>query len=182
MERLLEILQFRTAIPFGYALFFLLLCLMASVGLLVFIVGLLRRHTQSGRLVACAGWLMLCGAIIVYAANWLFEARLDLNPSVQPKELAGEWNDGKARLHLRDNGTFELEASGKLARRLGAQRAAGQWSLDDYNLHLQTPAGHPHAALRVIRFGQHYRIIIDDFGDFDAWDGRLGFKQSKKET
>src|SRR5882724_6603386 len=101
MDSLLEVLQFRTAIPFGYVAFLGFLCLVSFTGLSVFVLGCLRHRKPKGKLVACVGWLVFCSSLLVFGANLLFEARLDFTPSdVSAKSLAGTWKHGKTDLRL----------------------------------------------------------------------------------
>lgn len=180
MERILELMQVRTAVPFGYLAFAMMLCVVAAAGLLLFVAGLFLRKSILGRVMAVVGWVVFCGVVVVIVANLLFDSRLNMNPTrVTSEALIGEWLDGKTSLRLAADGSFTLQASGRLIRRLGTRNASGNWSQHDSRLHLRTTSGQELSPLRVIQFGKQYRIIVDDFGDPDEWDGRLGFKRTR---
>ncbi len=113
-----------------------------------------------------------------FAANVLFESMIEFNPSaVNRQDLHGLWSDRGTTLQVNADGTLDLKAKQPLATRIGATQATGTWSIDDWNLRLRTASGTSLTLLRVIQFGKTYRLIIEDYGDPDCWDGRLGFRR-----
>lgn len=171
---MLEMLAFRTAAPFGYIAFWGGLLLVASIGLALAVSAAVRPRLRPWGFVVGLGLLSAVG--VFAGANIWFDVALELNPHpIDGSEILGTWRDGNAVLIVDLDGTFRLDP-GWLADRLGGGSSQGRWILDDWNLDLFEDTGRNVARLRVIQFAREYRIIVNDFGDPDVWDGRLGFR------
>lgn len=176
MESILELLQFRSAAPFAYLGFCCVSVAAVVAGAILMVQGLRKRPRS--RWTIAIGAVVLCGTAMQFTANIVFESMIEFNPSpISAKDLEGVWSDRGTTLQINADRTFDLKAKEPLATRLGATQATGTWSIDDWNLRLETASGTSLTPLRVIQFGQTYRLIIEDYGDPDCWDGRLGFRR-----
>lgn len=174
MESILELLQFRSAAPFAYLGFCCVSVSAVAAGTVLIVQGLRKRPRSRWRI--AVGAIVLCGMAVQFTANLVFDSMIEFNPSpINKQDLEGLWFDGGTSLQLNADGTFDLKAKEPLAARIGATQATGTWSIGDWNLRLETASGTSLTPLRVIQFGKTYRLIIEDYGDPDCWDGRLGF-------
>jgi hypothetical protein len=176
MERILELLQFRSALPFAYLGFCCATVSVVAVAVSLIVWGMLKRPRSRWRI--AIGAIVLCGTAVQFAAILVFDSMIEFNPSpVNRQDLHGLWSDRGTTLQVNADGTFDLKAKEPLAARIGATEATGTWTLGDFNLYLKTASGASLTPLRVIQFGSSFRLIVDDFDDPDWWDGRLGFRR-----
>jgi len=178
MDELISTMQFRTAIPFGYLIFALIL-LISSLWAAKSIFHLCwKKNFRSVKLYFALG-LLLVNSAYAYV-NIAFEHDLNLNPTFVEADVFGEWQDGNSRLSLLKDGTAVLNLDKEYRTRLGLENGKGYWNKhQDFEISIgkgQKESGSKSAFLRVVIFNSKYRII-DYPEDGDMWDGDLGFKR-----
>ena len=179
MDEFISSIQFHTAVPFGYLLFFMAwisLCIWAIKNITTMVW---RREFRSVKLYAM---MILLVVNFGYAyASIIYSENIDLNPSFSEMDLVGEWVDGSSKVVLSKEGKAELYLSKDHLARLEIENGSGYWYKEhDFNILIGSTAVHnvsKSGVLRVIKYGESYRIIIEDYGDRDMWDGHLGFKR-----
>jgi hypothetical protein len=179
MDEFISIIQFHTAIPFGYLLFSLL-WLSVVAWALKNIVSTLWSRRFRGLRIYIAGCLLVVSFGYVYASI-RYSENINMNPFFQESALVGEWSYGGSKLVLKPDGIATINLSKSLLARLGIDNGDGYWRKEgDFNLVLGSAAVNfesKNGMLRVIQYAEKYRLIIEDYEDPDMWDGSLGFKQ-----
>jgi len=179
MDEFISIIQFHTAIPFGYLLFSLL-----WLGVVVWAVknalsGLWAKRFREPK-------MYIAGSLLVIAVGYAYASiryseNINMNPFFKESVLVGEWAYGNSRLVLEPEGVATINFSNPLLARLGIDNGEGYWRKEgDFNLVLGSAAVNfesKNGILRVIQYAGKYRLIIEDYEDPDMWDGSLGFKQ-----
>lgn len=181
MDEFISLIQFRTAIPFGYLLFSIAWLVLTVSGIITILVLAWKKKYRSPKL-----YLMLSLVALNFGyayVNIYYGSDLDLNPLFSESELIGEWGDGKSKMLLLENGKAKLFLSPKHRKRLEIDNGSGYWYKENnFNLIIgsnERDRESKNALFRVIKYGKNYRIIIEDYEDLDQWDGGLGFKQSQ---
>lgn len=179
MEDLFSILLIRTAIPFGY-LIYAVMWLVVSLWAIVTIVRLCWTGRFGSIKLYVASALLFLSAATIYS-NMMFDKYLDLNPGFADADIIGTWRDGNSEFTLLETGRTIIDLTDEHRYRLDVENGEGTWQkIYDFNIKIsdaQEKPGSKTGLLRVIRFNEKYRIIIDDFDDPDMWDGDLGFKR-----
>jgi hypothetical protein len=88
MERILELLRFRSAFPFAYLGFCCATVSAATVAISLIAWGLLRRPRSRWRI--AIGAIVLCGMAIQFSANVVFDSMVEFNPSPINRQDLGE--------------------------------------------------------------------------------------------
>ena len=177
MDQILEYLQFSTSIPFGYALFYGGLVLIAAFCAVMILTALFKRRFLGFRTVA--GTLGIAAVVVVFAANWVFDSQVDLNPDFTDADIPGRWSDGASKIALDRDGGARFQFGKEYAGREPIMSGTGKWGRGDFEITIVTKDGKTLPPLRVIRSGKALRLIVQDFSDPDDWDRHLGFR---KET
>lgn len=163
----------RTAAPFGYAVFFLVLLGIGAAGVM-----LLATAVRSGkRWLGAAGVLLVFGTAYTVWVNYSAEEDLDLNPRITaPAQLVGRWVDGTATLVLHADGSYQCEGRGACV----AVGAGGTWEhASDFDLVFrQADSGGAPAPVRfrVVSYRGRLRLAHPIDEDPDSWDGKLLFE------
>ncbi len=144
-----------SALPFGLLTSVVTLVAMVAVGTFA----ALRLRSNTLRTLAILA-TALTGARLLFGVASGVLLREDLNPRIEPGNLVGTWEDGRQRLLLRSDGTYQL---------VGPVNERGTWSLDDWNLRVGA------RTIRVITVNGVPRIVPEFPVDPDQWNGRLGF-------
>jgi hypothetical protein len=171
----LRLFAFRTGLPCGYLLFFLLGAFWCAVSVVVLVVGAVRRKLLL--IVVPSLFLLVAGALVV--GNIAYSNALDLNPSVSNAELIGNWETAASSLVLRRDGSYQLHAGNDFSRDFGTSASAGRWQHDAFSLSLIDSSGKPLKPLRAIRFRGKPHLILE-FDDPDSWDGDVGFQKAPR--
>lgn len=110
-----------------------------------------------------------------------------MNPLFEEADTVGEWRDGDSSFILFDDGAAEIKISKSHLRRLQIENGNGVWRrYQDFTVQIQNENSqflpmqggfNRPPLLRVIKFRDEYRIIVQDYVDPDFWDGKLGFKK-----
>ena len=180
MEKYSEYLQFSTAVPFGYLIFYTL-CLVAWFWGVKNIISSIRRRNFSS--VGFLGGNLAAGFVsMLFFADLIFSTGLELNPSFGHSEVVGSWADGNSHIQFRPDGTAHFALEKIYADRLGVISEEGTWKKwQDFTIRIaDNNSARPLPLLRVIKKYDEYRIIVEDFDDFDMWDHHLGFKKSSE--
>jgi hypothetical protein len=157
---------FVTAFPFGYLIQFVVLLGAAVVAGALLLRGLRVRDRRALRV----GAGIAVGLLAVLVLSALQPSIEELNPyPIADGALLGRWLDGSRSLELRADSTYVLRNGTRLI-------ASGQFHLFDWNLRFVRATG-AEEAWRVVISGGEYRIM-PDLGDFDEWDGNLGFRRA----
>ncbi len=179
MDEFISIIQFHTAIPFGYLLFSLLLLGVVVWALKNIVSNLWTKKLRGPKLYIAV--ILLIAAIGYTYASIRYSENINMNPFFNESALVGEWNYGNSELVLKPDGTAKISLSDSLLERLNIDNGEGYWRKDgDFNLVLGSDAVNfvsKNGKLRVIQYAEKYRLIIEDYEDPDMWDGSLGFKQ-----
>jgi hypothetical protein len=163
MESILELLQFRSALPFAYLGFWCVSLAAIAAGTVLVFQGLRKRPRSRWRVTV--GAILSCSIAIQFAASIVFESLIEFNPSpINQQDLEGVWSDRGTTLQINADRTFDLKAKEPLATRIGATQATGTWSISDWNLRLRTVLGTSLTPLRVIQFGKTCRLRPPDLG------------------
>lgn len=162
--------------PFGY-LMFGTIWLIGTIGLMVFVIrSLMRRNIFNFRFGFAIAGLTLSAAILV--ANVVFSNSLNVNPLFTRSDLTGSWMTGSSEFRLEQDGSAIFAFEPTARSRIGVSNGPGYWKrVDDFMISLSNQRNVDQPVLRVIRFNDQYRIVIEDYGDFDQWDGDLGFRK-----
>jgi hypothetical protein len=178
-EQIFEHLQFSTAVPFGYLLFFFI-CLVAALWLVTNIIrSTLRRNFLS---VPFLGGVSGLGFLaLVFYANLAQD--LDLNPPFTEADIVGRWIDGDSTLQLNPSGTVHFVFGTQYRYTREPVTGDGTWSRrSDFTI--QITSNEPDQTmpiLRIVKSNTKYRIILDLRDDPDMWDRHLGFRRSDVE-
>jgi len=177
MDDFLSLIQFRTAMPFGY-LFFFLFWLYVGVWSIKKIYKCLRAKEFTKPKLYIAATILLLNLSYMYS-NVLFTEALNFNPFFKEADVVGKWIDGESSIELLANGQVTLKLNKDYEERLHLISGSGSWYKEyDFNIIISNSS---HTVMRVIKYNQEYRMIVDDYGDPDAWDGSLGFKLTLKQ-
>jgi hypothetical protein len=161
----------RTAVPFGYAIAYVLLLGLLGLGIALLGTGIRRRR----RIRAGVGALILALVIYVVAINVTAEGELNLNPQIDSAELAGKWaGSHDVALMLAVDGTYRCAGRGECA----LLTTMGSW---------QRRPGSDEVELRPLSSGSEvlvYSIVTyrgrlrlaHHIEDADAWDGEMPFE------
>lgn len=172
-EALIEFFAVHTGAPFGYLLHFLLLLIFAVYSIIQLLKFLMPRFRKSAK-------PLIGGILAVYVALTLY-ADIELNGYewnnhyATEADLVEEWKDGSSILNLNKSGTFQAVFNKNHSARIGFKEGKGTWYVNDSAIFLSLSP--KRISLRVTKFRNLYRLIIDDFGDPDMWNGKLGFKR-----
>lgn len=194
MDEFISIIQFRTVVPFGYFLFFAAWLGLSVWAVIKIVIMMWRREFRSIKLYTM---LVVLGLTFGYAySSVVYSRKINFVPSFSEADLIGEWVDGDSKLVLFSGGGVEFLLSDDHLTRLGMDNGKGYWhkehgyfvilgsstesggindGVNDYVSNIPD-----NGELRLIKYGEHFRIIIEDYGDPDMWDGHLGFKQVNK--
>lgn len=179
MEDLLSLMQVRTAVPFGYLIFWLAWLSVSFWAAKNVVQQCWTKRYRSARLYVALGLLFL-SSLFLYS-NIRFDAYLNMNPLFAEADVIGEWQDGDSQFTLLQNGRAILNLNDEYKRRLGLENGEAYWQKHyDFNIRIgsnRKGRGPDTAVLRVISFNGKFRIIVDDYEDPDMWDGNLGFKR-----
>lgn len=179
MDEFISIIQFHTAIPFGYLLFSALWLGIVVWALKNTISNFWSKNFRRPK-------LYIAGCILVVAVGYAYASikyseNLNMNPFFQESTLVGEWEYGSSTLVLKPDGRAKISLSNSLLARLNIDNGEGYWRKEgDFNLVLGSNAVNfvsKNGLLRVIQYSNKYRLIIEDYEDPDLWDGSLGFKR-----
>jgi len=159
-------LVFRTGVPFGYALFVIVLLSMTLGGIGLVAYGLWRRKLL--RFGIGAGLLALVAAIA--SANLAADRDLDLNPMIRSDStIVGLWLQGADTLNIRADHSFTCR--GRACRDLAL---AGTWArAQDFDILFRAASG-GEVRRRVVRYRNQLRLTVFP-DDPDEWDGHLSF-------
>ncbi len=179
MEKYLEYLQFSTAIPFGYVMFFIFCVVIIGLGIKNIISSLYHKKFLQFRFVASVFAIFFVSTVIT--ANVMFENRLDLNPFFDESDVIGSWKDDNSIIQFKDDKTVYFSFGERYVNRVKLASGEGTWSKHkDFNIEIiDTTKARSLPLLRMIKIQDEYRIILDDFEDPDMWDHHLGFKKQK---
>lgn len=172
---MLDLLTWRTAIPFGHLLLALALLVAIFGGLVLTASGL--RARRRGR-AACGAALTALSGIAGWV-NIVADETLDVNPLLTRSAIVGEWRDGEASLLLIDDGGYRCVGGGACS----SIAPAGRWErLGDFELALKPVATTSTAASAQIRRIVSYQgqLRMTEMPDMDAWDGRLTFRAARR--
>ena len=182
MDEFISIIQFRSAMPFGYLLFTLVWLSVVAWSLKNILSNLLGKKFYSPRLYITGSLLVVCIGYVI--ASVKYSENINMNPFFNESDLVGEWNYGSSNLVLKPDGTAEINLSKSLLERLDIDNGEVYWrKKGDFNLVLWSNEVNfvsNNRMLRVIEYADKYRLIIEDYDDLDMWDGSLGFKQKNK--
>ena len=90
-------------------------------------------------------------AVFLTAGLEILRPATDLNPSITKQELLGTWSSNDRQLQLSET-TYTIQANGKSYE--------NTWKMNDWSLYL-TKDDAPDEYLRVIKYGDDYRLLID---------------------
>ena len=177
METFLEYLQFSTAAPFGYAMFYSFWLAVFAISATVILRSIIKKHTWRLRFLASV--LAMTSAVLIVGANIVFENGLNLNPATVTFNPIGVWTDADSTIEFRPDGTASFEFGRRYADRTKPRQGEGIWRLSgDFNISIvNSNATRSLPPLRVISMRDEFRLILEDFDDFDMWDNHLGFKK-----
>jgi hypothetical protein len=155
---------FRTAFPFGYLIF-------AAGGLVAFSVGLYlvvtARPADRSRVIGGGG--MVAMVLFFVAANLLYGAAIELNPTFTRADMIGTWREDESQLSLHGDGTYRCQGDSQ-CNLMGSE---GRWRLEGGSLTFERADGSL-ASQRVVRYFDALRFA-NPIEDPDSWDGRLTF-------
>lgn len=176
MDTIFSALQVRSAIPFGYLLLALGWIVGMSALAVVMLRGIRRRNFASLRFfVSAAGF---CFGALIFVANIVFPDRLEFNPLFSVEDLIGSWAQGASSFDFENGNTATFFLEPELRNRLGVSNGGGYWEKSgDFSISIGNQSVSQTAILRVVRYEDELRIIIQDFSDLDMWDGDLGFRK-----
>lgn len=125
-----------------------------------------------------AGLGLVFGAL-VFVANVVYPDFLDVNPRYSKEDLVGEWRAGTSRLIFDKSGSAIFSLDPTMSSRFQIFNGSGQWMrTGDFEVRVGKRGSPESDSLRVVRYREELRLIIQDFSDFDTWDGDLGFQKS----
>ena len=167
--------MFRTALPFGYVA--QLVVLLAVLALTVTAVRRWRRERTRGRAVAA----FASGGVLV---TWL--ALASAQPAIDewnphafcPADAVGVWQDGRARLVLRADGTYAVDPGPEYSD-FGRRPSQGRWLATGHAVHLYDEHSGMAPLLDVVVVKGEYRLIRHVL-DPDVWDGAYGFARAPR--
>ncbi len=180
MEKIILLFQFRTGLPFGYLFFSLFLLLITGLSLKTIVLSIVNKKITYTFFISILGLIFSSS---FFYANLYFEDNLELNPTFSSNDIIGTWKDNNSGFELLNDGKAFLKFSPKHVKRLGLKNGSGYWfRYQDFSIKIGFDGQKKsnYGILRVIKDGNEYRIIIEDFDDPDMWDGHLGFKKQKK--
>ena len=182
IEDIIPKIAFRTAIPFGYLLFYLILIL-TGVWALKNIIQLLWYGKYKNIKLYFSLIILIFNGLYLYSDK-IYDDYLELNPSFSESELIGHWLDEDSLITFEPEGKARFVFREEYKKRLGIDKnGEGYWEkVNDFNIYIGIKPKEKDSKvnlLRVIKYKNIYRIIIDDFDDPDMWDGHLGFRKSK---
>ena len=178
MDEFISLIQFHTAIPFGYLLFSLFWLAVVAWALKNVLGSLWRKRVREPKMYFAGGLLVLAFG---YAyASLIYSENLNMNPFFNESDLVGEWEYSGSKLMLKPDGTARIGLTKSLRSRLNIDNGEGYWRKEgDFNLIVgSNPVNSTskNGMLRVIQYAESYRLIVEDYDDPDMWDGSLGFK------
>ncbi|MFV1761497.1 hypothetical protein VWY69_00235 [Phaeobacter sp. A90a-4k] len=179
MDTAMSALQARTAIPFGYLFLAVGWVVGMSALAVIMLHGIHRRKVAS--LGFFASSIGFCFGALIFTANIVFPEQIEINQPFSEADLIGSWTQGASGFVFENENvaTFSLES--ELRDRLGVANGDGHWEKSgDFNISIGNQSISQTATLRVIRSGDELRLIIEDFEDWDMWNGDLGFRKSIK--
>ena len=150
--------------PFGYAFAVLAVFVALTTGLCLFGTGWRRRSRE----LKWTGVVLVTGVIVLVGRQMVFEKWLEWNPMVSDSEIIGQWAEGKETLSLAEDHTFNYWTPNRAIK--------GQWSRDDWNLHMEGEGGR--FTMRIVRFRDKCRIMTHPPDEPDSWNGDLGLEKA----
>lgn len=177
MDTVMSALQVRTEIPFGYLLFAVGWVVGMSALAVIMLGGIHRRKFANvGFFASAAGF---CLGALIFIANIVFPDRMEYNPLFSGEDLIGSWVHGASYIDFDSESAAIFSLEPEMRNRLGVANGDGSWEkTGDFGISVGNESPSQTAILRVVRYGDELRIIIQDFSDFDMWDGDLGFRKS----
>ena len=167
--------------PFPTFFVFLEWLFLLAIGAILLGFGLLKKSKSYWKVIA--GTIFLLWTLISIIVTVIVDVKTEFNPIVDRQELVGKWEYSNCILTLSYDNTYYINVENEeLKKRLRVKSSTGHWTKADWNLDLNDNSGNQLTNLRVIKFNNEYRIIIEDFLDFDMWDGDLGFKKASDIT
>lgn len=159
--------MFRSAMPFGASLFYLLLLGGIVGGGVLLLVGWKwnwRPLKRFGTFLAISGVGLLC-------LDAYFNSLMDWNPHIDSEELVmGTWADERE--------TITLHADHRVDYHSWNEGFSGTWSLNAWNLRLQGEG--IDTQMRFIRYDGELRLITAPPEDPDVWNGSTGLRQKQE--
>lgn len=98
-------------------------------------------------------------AITVTLGLAILSPKVELSPSVTPQALLGTWSSENRQLQLSET-TYTVQSDGVSYE--------NKWKLTDWNLYLSKD-GAPDEYLRVIKYDDDFRLLIDAEGKEDSY-------------
>lgn len=178
MDQIPSALQIRAGSPFGYLAIGPILLAVSIILIVIVFRRIIERDIFDLSFGSAIVGLSFISLVVV--ANFRFSDKLDLNPSFTEADLIGHWSHGASSLLLKPDGSAEFAFDTRLQSRIGIENGKGYWmkssdfliSFDNHRRSTQN------TILRVILYDTEYRMIIEDFSDYDEWDGDLGFQKT----
>ena len=133
----------------GFIFQIIILCILIKI----FVITIGRR----AGVFRSEGWVIITAIIIAVVLNIVPEILrppIELNPYVRHAEIMGDWSSSQRKLNLTQH-LFTMESADSTT--------SGKWILDDWNLKLFTKDD-SYEYLRVIKYGDDYRLLIDSKG------------------
>ncbi len=178
MDAVMSALQVRTAIPFGY-LFFALGWVVGMSALAVIMLRCIHHQKVVNFFGFFASLTGLCFGALIFVANTVLREQVEFNPLFSKIDLIGGWTNGSSGFELasKNEASFSLEPD--LRKLLGILNGEGYWErTGDFDVNIGNQRMSQTTKLRVVRYRDELRIIIQDYPDLDMWDGDLGFGKS----
>jgi hypothetical protein len=156
--------MFRSALPFGASLIYLLLLGSIVGGGVLFLVG----GKWNWRPLKCFGTFLAISGVGLLCLDAYFNSLMDWNPHIDSDARAvGTWKDERE--------TITLHADHRVDYHSWNEGFSGTWSRFDWNLRLQ--AVDVDSEMRFIRYDGELRLMTNPPDDPDQWNGVIGLRK-----
>jgi hypothetical protein len=179
LDFLYETFTFSTGVPFGYFIFYGFVFALVTAGITS--LGLSYFLPKARLPLGVVGLLSVALVTLFFYTETTNS--VELNVVFEQSDILGDWEDGDSQLRFLANGKLHfILAPRYLSGSSGQTSGVGSWEREgDFNIRIvaKDPVNFS-LHMRVIQFNDSYRIIHDDFEDFDEWDHHLGFQRKQK--
>jgi hypothetical protein len=160
--------MFRSTLPFGTSLIYLLLFGSIMVGGVLSLVGW-RWHWRP---LKRFGTFLAISGVGLLSLDAYFNSLMEWNPHIDSDaRVVGTWKDERE--------TITLHADHRVDYHSRNEHFSGTWSRFDWNLRLQTEG--VDSEMRFVRYGDELRLMTNPPDDPDGWNGVTGLRQVRQK-
>jgi hypothetical protein len=159
-------------------MFYCSVFVIAAAGITSFVLSYFSKKTQ----LPLGIFGILSVALVAVFLHASIRNSVEINPVFEESDILGDWEDSDSQLRLSQDGKLSFKLAPRYSKKSDhILSGEGSWAREgDFNIRIVTNIPMNFSLyMRVIQFNGNYRIIHEDFEDFDEWDHHLGFQRKQ---